>query len=212
MDTVRFYWSFRSPYAWIAFELAEPALAGLPVRLEPLAVFPPSEFPNDPARVPAKLVYIMEHDMPRLARRHGLEFRRPSGIDAPWIRSHAMWQYAESQGRGVQFGKAVYAARWSHARDVGDDAVLAECAVRAGLDPQATLAAGDSPSFQGRVLEGMARGAREDGLFGVPLFVFRGERFWGHDRMELLVDRIREVHGLPRGTVPEPRVARTGGG
>lgn len=39
--------------------------------------------------------------------------------------------------------------------------------------------------------------AHGDEIFGVPIFVFRGERFWGHDRMPLLEERLAE-HGLRR--------------
>lgn len=39
--------------------------------------------------------------------------------------------------------------------------------------------------------------AHADHVFGVPLFVFRGEQFWGHDRMPLLEERLAEA-GLRR--------------
>ena len=39
--------------------------------------------------------------------------------------------------------------------------------------------------------------AADDHIFGVPLFVFRGEQFWGHDRIPLLEDRLAEA-GLTR--------------
>ena len=39
--------------------------------------------------------------------------------------------------------------------------------------------------------------AAEDHIFGVPLFVFRGEQFWGHDRIPLLEERLAEA-GLSR--------------
>ena len=39
--------------------------------------------------------------------------------------------------------------------------------------------------------------AAADHVFGVPLFVFRGEPFWGHDRMPLLEERLVQV-GLAR--------------
>jgi len=40
--------------------------------------------------------------------------------------------------------------------------------------------------------------AHGDQIFGVPIFVFKGERFWGYDRMGLLEERLTE-HGLRRG-------------
>ena len=39
--------------------------------------------------------------------------------------------------------------------------------------------------------------ATADHIFGVPLFVFRGEQFWGHDRVALLEERLAEA-GLSR--------------
>jgi 2-hydroxychromene-2-carboxylate isomerase len=39
--------------------------------------------------------------------------------------------------------------------------------------------------------------AAADHIFGVPLFVFRGEQFWGHDRIPLLEERLAEA-GLSR--------------
>lgn len=35
--------------------------------------------------------------------------------------------------------------------------------------------------------------AHADHVFGVPLFVFRGEPFWGHDRIALLEERLTET-------------------
>ena len=39
--------------------------------------------------------------------------------------------------------------------------------------------------------------ADADHAFGVPLFLFRGEQFWGHDRMPLLEERLTAA-GLRR--------------
>jgi 2-hydroxychromene-2-carboxylate isomerase len=36
-----------------------------------------------------------------------------------------------------------------------------------------------------------------DQVFGVPIFYFRGEPFWGYDRMPLLEERLTEA-GLKR--------------
>ena len=35
--------------------------------------------------------------------------------------------------------------------------------------------------------------AATDHVFGVPLFIFRGEQFWGHDRMGLLEERLTDA-------------------
>jgi 2-hydroxychromene-2-carboxylate isomerase len=41
-------------------------------------------------------------------------------------------------------------------------------------------------------LEACIDEAHADEIFGVPIFVFRGERFWGHDRIPLLEERLIE--------------------
>jgi len=42
-------------------------------------------------------------------------------------------------------------------------------------------------------LEACLDEADTDDIFGVPLFVFRGEQFWGYDRMGLLEQTLREA-------------------
>ena len=58
--------------------------------------------------------------------------------------------------------------------------------------------------------------AAADHIFGVPLFVFRGEPFWGHDRMPLVEERLAEA-GLLRvdagaNTSPDPGLPGYGEG
>jgi 2-hydroxychromene-2-carboxylate isomerase len=48
-----------------------------------------------------------------------------------------------------------------------------------------------------RALEACLDEADRDEIFGVPIFVFRGELFWGHDRMGLFEERLAEA-GLAR--------------
>ena len=50
-------------------------------------------------------------------------------------------------------------------------------------------------------LEACIEEAHRDEIFGVPIFVFRGERFWGHDRIPLLEERLSEA-GLRRSEAP----------
>ncbi len=45
--------------------------------------------------------------------------------------------------------------------------------------------------------QGCQEVAAEDHIFGVPTFIFRGEVFWGHDRMPLLEERLADA-GLQR--------------
>jgi 2-hydroxychromene-2-carboxylate isomerase len=192
---IRFYFSFRSPYAWLALHRLGPALRGLPVAIEYIPVYPPKEFPNDPAAVPAKLAYIAR-DAARTAEAYGLTVRFPESLDTDWARPHAAFLYADSEGCGPAFAVEVFAARFSRGLDVGEDQTLADAALACGLDPTSTLKAAASPETQQRVMAGIARGLTEDGLFGVPTFAYRGETFWGNDRIEWLVRAIQRDAGM----------------
>jgi 2-hydroxychromene-2-carboxylate isomerase len=188
MERAVFYFSFRSPYAWMAYHRIVRAAAVLPLEFERVPVFPPPDFPNDPAAVPAKLRYIFE-DVQRIASAYGLPVRWPTQRDTEWMRPHAAWVRAADEGRGDAFALAVYGARFSEGRDVGDDDVLRDAARAARLDPAAITRAAADPTMHERVLAGMMR-ALGDGIFGVPFFVYRGETFWGNDRVEWLLRAV----------------------
>jgi 2-hydroxychromene-2-carboxylate isomerase len=192
--TVRFYFSFRSPYSWLALHRAEAAFVGTGLSLEYIPVFPPPNYPNDPTSVPAKLRYIQQ-DIARIAKAYGLTTQPLAALDCQWVRPHAAYLHAHDQGKGLAFAKAVFSARFCESKDVGQDAVIAECATGAGLDAAATVAAQDENTLQERVVLGMIRGVQEDDIFGVPLFCYRGERFWGNDRIEWLLRCVAEQRG-----------------
>ena len=70
-------------------------------------------------------------------------------------------------------------------------ALLAECGASAS-EYEAFL-----PGVGAREYARCVGEAEEDHVFGVPLFLFRDEPFWGHDRLPLLEARLRE-RGLER--------------
>jgi 2-hydroxychromene-2-carboxylate isomerase len=59
--------------------------------------------------------------------------------------------------------------------------------------------------FEARVAEGEA-----DHIFGVPIFLFDGEPFWGHNRIPLLEERLTERGLRRRGDGRAGRAARMG--
>ena len=190
-DVVRFYWSFRSPYAWFAVHRVESVLAGLPVVLDWIPVFPPPDaaaMPNNPSNVPAKLRYIWE-DSQRFADAYGLAFKAPGQLDTDWARPHTAFLYAESEGRGPEFAKEAFAARFTRGEDLADDRVLSGIASHVGLEPGQVTAAADDPGFRERLGKGFATAAGDE-IFGVPTFTYRSQMFFGNDRLDWLVEAI----------------------
>jgi predicted DsbA family dithiol-disulfide isomerase len=87
-------------------------------------------------------------------------------------------EYARTQGGLHPFRAAAMAAHWRDGRDLEDRAVLAECALEAGLDPAAAVAAVDDPAMQARVAA-MGREASRAGVTGIPTFLVGRRRVVG---------------------------------
>ncbi|TDJ36578.1 MAG: hypothetical protein E2O54_16805 [Gammaproteobacteria bacterium] len=189
---VRFYFSFRSPYSWLAFERWDSVLGSFPIRRELIPIYPQlDKFPNDPAAVPEKVKYIVQ-DLLRLTQAYGLSLAPPISLDTDWANVHAAFVAADQEGQGESFARALYRARWCEQKDVGLDDVIFEAAERAGLAGDEIVKGAHDESKRTQVIENMERGREQDGIFGVPTFIFNGQMFWGQDRMEFLAEAVRE--------------------
>lgn len=198
-NSIRFYFSFRSPYAWLATERIEAELGHLAVEIVRLPIYPtPEIFPNDPAAMPDKIAYMVQ-DIGRLARERGLTLRFPSPTDPDWSISHAAFLSAERQGTGHRFMLEMFRKRFGEGLDLGEDAVIADAARQAGLDPIAILSAAHSDELRAEASAGWRLAVERDRIFGVPSFVYAGKLYWGQDRMHFL----RSAVARKSGTAPE---------
>jgi 2-hydroxychromene-2-carboxylate isomerase len=194
--TLRFYFSLRSPYAWLASERLEHELEGLSFELELVPLFPTAEtFPNDPVRVPNKLRYVLL-DVMRLTKQYQLPPLLPgAALETDWAKAHAAFLGAQALGAGERFMRAQFRARFCAGRDVAHDDTLYELARAAEIDPDAVLRAAHAPALQSEVSANFRLGQQRDCIFGVPSFVFQGQLFWGHDRLSALRAAMSEASG-----------------
>ena len=184
--TVRFYFAYNSPYAFLANTRLERELAPLHVAVDLRPVYSPRTGGGpDPAS--PRIRYILE-DSRRFATAYDL--RLNPGPFADSRLACLGFLFARAEGRGKAYHDGVYAARFREAQDIGEKDVLAAIARRAGLDRQSFLAALDDPRWQAD-LAASNEAAQADGVFGFPFFVFREQHFWGNDRIEWLVEAIR---------------------
>jgi 2-hydroxychromene-2-carboxylate isomerase len=196
--SIRFYFSFRSPYAWLAAERLESVLGGLDVPIERIPIFPtPDTFPNDPSALPDKQAYLLQ-DIPRLAREQGLRVRFPSSSDTDWALSHAAFRGAQRHGTGQRFMVEVFRKRFCEGLDLGQEEVVADAATRAGLDPEMILMAGYSEALRAEVCSGWRLAGERDRIFGVPSFVYADKLYWGQDRMHFLRSAVLRKEGTAR--------------
>ena len=207
------FWSFRSPWSY----LATPRLADwqrrydLRVRFRPvypLAIRTPEFFD----RVhPLWTRYFMT-DVHRVAQFLGLPFRWPqpdpvvqiprdgrltTAPEQPYIaRLTRLGVLAEERGRGIDFADQVSRLIWGGTERWHEGSKLAEATARAGLDiaDLDKAAEAEVPRIEAVIAQNQADHEKA-GHWGVPTCAFRGEPFFGQDRLDVLLWRLRE-HGL----------------
>jgi 2-hydroxychromene-2-carboxylate isomerase len=138
----------------------------------------------------AKHLYIL-HDVRRLAAQRALTVSWPVDRSPCWEVPHLGYLVAARYGRGHEFIQCVYHARWQDGRDICDRNTVADVAQDLGLDPNELANAADDPDARVEGVQ-MLLASHRDGVFGVPFFVNRFDKYWGIDRLEAFVTSLRE--------------------
>ena len=208
------FWSFRSPYSYLAtprlVTLARDYDLDVNVRVVlPIAVRLDGFFERvNPLWPP----YLMR-DTFRIAQYLGMPYAWPDpdpivqdyatrkvAAEQPYIhRLTRLGVEAARRGRALAFVAEVAHVIWSgEVRAWHDGPHLADAARRAGLDLAAMDAAvAADPAGRDATIAENQHALEAAGHWGVPTMVFQGEPFFGQDRIELLVWRL-EQHGLAR--------------
>jgi 2-hydroxychromene-2-carboxylate isomerase len=110
------------------------------------------------------------------------------------MRVSRLGQLAVERGQGFAFVRKASHMMWSGETDNWhEDGKLAACADACGLDGAALErdATADAARLDA-IIEANEKAQTEAGHWGVPLFVFEGEPFFGQDRIDLLVWRMKQ--------------------
>jgi 2-hydroxychromene-2-carboxylate isomerase len=211
---VDLFFSFRSPYSYLAVPQLRQAMQewdfDVQVRpVYPLAVRMPEFF--EKAR-PEAIRYILM-DAERVAEMNGFAYSWPTpdpvvqdletlkiAKDQPYIRRLTrLGVLAAEKGHGFAFIDEVSALLFGSVEQWDQGSHLAKAAQRAGLDlyEMDDEIVADPDRFETRISENEAAQA-DAGHWGVPLMVFRGEPFFGQDRIPNLLWRMQQKGLKPR--------------
>lgn len=203
------FWSFRSPYSYLAtpdllrlredYDVAVTLRPVLPIALRAKSTLFDA---NDKKR--PRYIFM---DSRRRAAFLGLPFAWPKPdpiiqdretfevpAEQPLIwRLTGLGIEAERRGRGIEFAHAVAALIWGGTVgwDTGDH--LARATASAGLDLVDMEAALDRTQIE-TVVEANHRALEEVGHWGVPTMAFKGEPFFGQDRIDTLRWRLDQAN------------------
>ncbi len=207
------FWSFRSPYSYLAtsrlVEIADRYDVSVHVRpVYPLAVRSEDFFDKVNPKWPAYLF----RDTTRIAEKEGLPYRWPqpdpvvqitedgrriAPKDQPYIhRLTRLGQLAAERERGLPFIAEGSTLIFGGTTDWHEGDHLARATERAGLElAEMDAVIVDEEARLERALQANQAALDASGHWGVPTCVFEGEPFFGQDRLDTLVWRL-EQNGL----------------
>ncbi|MEM7524974.1 MAG: DsbA family protein [Pseudomonadota bacterium] len=207
------YFSYRSPYSYFGAVAYRRICEEWDLRIDvkvvyPIAIRDPGFFEREsPLWVP----YLMK-DVLRTGDYLDLPVAPPSpdpivmnlatreiAADQPLIRPISyLGVEAARRGRGLDFAAEVSSMVWGGVKDWNAPATLAAAAERAGLSLSSMQAAVDASEagYEAQII------ANQDALeaaghWGVPTLVFEGEPFFGQDRVDMALWRMKR-RGLAR--------------
>jgi 2-hydroxychromene-2-carboxylate isomerase len=195
LEELKLYYDYKSPYAYLA---VEPALA-LPDRYRVRLRWRPFQLRikgkgerSVYSEWKARYSYM---DARRWAnRRGGFRIMGPLKVydTTPALVGGL---FAEREGFFPEYTKEAFARFFERRLELDLPEAVAGLVGELGGDRDAYLAWASGEGA--RRLEASIEEAHADEVFGVPIFVLRGEKFWGHDRIPLLEERLTE-YGLAR--------------
>lgn len=205
--SIDLFWSFRSPFCYLALDRIIEIERNFDLTVNvrpvfPLAVRTPEFFKN----INPKYRRYHLQDSARVADFHGIPYRRPIpdpivqdmetnaiASDQPYIRQLTLLgAAAQSRNAGLPFLDKVARLLWDGSVDGWDQGShLIDAMNAAGLNGHALLADVEAdPDRFGAIIEENQIAQEETDHWGVPLMTFRGETFFGQDRVEMLLWRM----------------------
>jgi len=186
---VTLYFNFRSPYCYIAsktlFQIFDDYHANLVWR--PLGGWSGRSSP-DRAKVKVPLT---RQDVRRITAKMGIPMNPPPITTEP-TKAAAASLLAEERDLLRPWIVEVMRAEWAGGLDIGEEQVLLDVGAKVGLDATELQAAFTDESKLAQ-LDRNWEEAQELGLIGVPSFQIGEELFWGSDRIEYVLDHLKDL-------------------
>ncbi len=205
------FWSFRSPWSYLATPrlFAWQTIYDLTVRFRPVYPLAIRDAGFFQQVNPLWLPYFMT-DLKRVAEFLELPLVWPNpdpvaskpgekGLDyaVPQPHIHRLTRLgvlAEERGRGIAFAHEISGLIWGGTADWHTGDHLAKAGTRAGCDLSELDAAAETERERlDAVIEQNQRDHAQAGHWGVPTCAFRGEPFFGQDRLDVLLWRLRQA-------------------
>jgi 2-hydroxychromene-2-carboxylate isomerase len=193
---LEFWYELASTYSYLSAMRIEAvgAEAGIDVVWKPFVlgpIFNAQGWNTSPFNIyPAKGRYMVR-EMERLSAARGLPFMMPSPFPQNSLNAARLALIGHDGGWGPAFARAVFTAQFADGEDISDRKVLGKILSGLGHDPAPLLARMEQPDTKQRLRQ-QTEVAQELGIFGAPSFLAQDELFWGDDRLEQAIARLKK--------------------
>lgn len=194
---VRVYTDYKSPYAYVAnkplFELEEAydiELEWLPYTLRVAEFMGTVEERTPHFWRKVRYAYM---DSRRFANAQGLTMKGPKRIYDAFYASAGLL-FAQRHGIFRAYHDTVFSRFWNHDLEIDELADISGVITSVGGSASDFEAYVNGPAHEEH--DRILTEAEALGVFGVPSMVFNGELFWGGDRIDMLIERIKNPESM----------------
>ncbi len=184
------YSDYKSPFAYLAFDPAFALELGFRIRLRLIPFELRIKGKGERSLYSEHKARYSYLDARRWAKPRGLVIRGPLKVydTTPALIGGL---FAQQHGRLLDYSRRVYELFFRRELEIDEPDAVAGAVASLGMsaaDYRKYLSGEGAVAYQRAQDEAAA-----DHVFGVPLFFFEGEPFWGHDRIPVLQDRLTEA-------------------
>jgi 2-hydroxychromene-2-carboxylate isomerase len=191
-EVLKMYSDYKSPYAWLAFDPAFDLEQKFAVKLRWMPFQLRIKGSGQRSVYSEYKVRYSYMDARRTANERGDKkiIRGPLKV-YDTVPALVGGLFAEKQGKIVAYSRRVFELFFKRELAVDEIEAVVKFMDEFGLSGKDFLA-----YFEGdgqRDYENAQKEASSDQIFGVPIFIFRGEQFWGNDRISILERRLEQA-------------------
>jgi 2-hydroxychromene-2-carboxylate isomerase len=188
-----FYFDFISPYAYLAWK----RLATLRADKDVEVVIHPILFAGilrrwgqlGPAEIPPKRDFTFR-DVFRFAARHQIPISFPAAHPFNPITALRLALPVVAGDHQIAIIDALFALGWEHGKDIGSESDIQSALEGIGLDGAALIDKTRATAAKD-ALRAETEQAIDKGIFGVPSYIVEKEVFWGNDRLDDALEKLR---------------------
>lgn len=199
-DTIRFFFDYISPYAYLAWTQLPRLVRTFGVSIEPVPVLFAGLLKAHgnvgPAEIPAKRTWMIENVL-QTASLLEVPISPPAFHPFNPLLALRITASSRSDSEQAQIIDACFRGVWQESKHISEPDVLQTLLDQSGIDAAAVIQRGMSESAKD-LLRQNTNDAIAAGVFGVPSYLLTGQLFWGFGDLPIIEAKLGGEQMLDR--------------